>query len=96
MLALFGVAMTVSFGIKAPLNFSVFVDAGRRSLAQRLASDAKSSDQPPRKRKMTVPSRGIKLLGANFIFALIKGARALCFVAEQKISKPSGLALKQN
>jgi hypothetical protein len=23
----FGVAMTVSFGIKAPLNFSVFVDA---------------------------------------------------------------------
>jgi hypothetical protein len=45
---------------------------------------------------MTVPSRGIQLLGANFIFALIKGARALCFVAEQKISKPSGLALKQN
>jgi uncharacterized membrane protein YphA (DoxX/SURF4 family) len=42
LLASFGLAMTISFGVKAPLNFSVFADAAGALLLASSADDSKT------------------------------------------------------
>jgi hypothetical protein len=50
LLGLFAVAMTLSLGIKAPLNYSVFADAAAAFVLGAWPVAARSKSAPPRRR----------------------------------------------